>query len=592
MANFFLDNDDIRFHLSHIEWERIVPLVEADFADAAAYDYAPTDTPDAVDSYGRVLEMVGGIAAERIAPTAEDTDRQGATLADGAVEYSPGIARAIALLGGADLMGFTLPRRFGGLNMPATVYTMAIDIVSRADASLMNIFGLQGIAETIERFADESIRAKYLPMFCRGEVTGAMVLTEPDAGSDLQAVQLRATPTDGDEGVWHLSGVKRFITNGCAEVLLVLARSEPGTAGGRGLSLFLAERGPTIRIRRIEDKLGIHGSPTCEMQFNDTPAVLIGQRRRGLTKYTMSLMNGARLGVAAQGLGVAQAAFNQAYRYANERVQFGKRIKDMPPVAELLAEMKVDLEKARTLCYNAAVDVDVENGWARRLEQATADRAPQLREIKRAASQASRRAGWLTPLCKYYASEMANRVTREAISVLGGSGFMRDYPLERHYRDARIINIYEGTTQLQIVAAIGGITSGLAEDYFNELHEAFEDRHTALPEPGRRGHLVELAEMLRHSREHLAEAVDYMKQQDQPYLDLRARNAVDMAIEIVLGYYLLREAEVDDHKLTVAERVIRGGHPRIEMDAALILSGERSTLTHIDDLLGPVPTED
>ncbi len=592
MANFFQDNEDIRFHLGHIDWESVVPLVENDFADADAYDYAPADTADATDSFGRVLDMIGEISGERIAPRAEETDRLGSTLEDGVVTYAPGIAEAIELLGAADLMGFTLPRKYGGLNMPATVYTMAIEIVSRADASLMNIFGLQGIAETINFFADEAAKDKYLPMFCRGDVTGAMVLTEPDAGSDLQAVQLKATPTDGDDGVWHLNGVKRFITNGCAEVLLVLVRSEEGSVGGRGLSLFLCERGPTINIRRIEDKLGIHGSPTCEMQFNDTPAVLVGRRRRGLTKYTMSLMNGARLGVAAQGLGVGEAAFIEAYKYAGERVQFGKRILDMPAVADLLAEMKVDIEKARTMVLNAAVAVDAENGWAARLARAEAEKASDVREIKRKASNASRLASWLTPLCKYIASEMANRVAREAISVMGGSGFMRDYPLERHFRDARIINIYEGTTQLQVVAATGGVMSGLAEDHFTSLHDAFEDRHKNLPEPGARGHLVELAKLLAHSREHLAEAVAYLKGQDQPYTDLRARNVVDMALEILLGYYLLREAETSDHKLTIAERVIRGGHPVIEMNAAMILSGERSTLTKIDDILGPIPAED
>ena len=337
MANYFTDNADIRFHLRTMDLAPIIALREDGFAEKDVYAEAPVDAEDALDNYRRVLEIVGEIAGAFVAPRARGVDAEGARFEDGRVTYARGTAEALQRLKMADLMGFTLPRRYGGLNMPKTIYSMAIEMISRADASLMNLFGLQEIADTINKFGSEDQKARLLPRFSSGDVTGAMALTEPDAGSDLQSVMLKADPDE--DGTWRLNGVKRFITNGCADVSLVMARSEPGSSGGRGISLFIYERDESLRIRRIEHKLGIHGSPTCELQFTNARAELLGQRKMGLVKYTLSLMNGARLGVAAQALGIAEAAWRESARYAKDRIQFKKPIRSFAAVTEMLTNM-------------------------------------------------------------------------------------------------------------------------------------------------------------------------------------------------------------------------------------------------------------
>ncbi|MDP6380501.1 MAG: acyl-CoA dehydrogenase family protein, partial [Phycisphaerae bacterium] len=450
MANFYTDNPDIQFHMEHMDLGPIVRLQEEGFADAGKVDYAPVDEADAIDNYRRVLDIVGEISGETIAPLSPEIDAEGCHLEDGRVTYAKGTRKSLDALAQADLMGFTLPRRYGGLNCPNIIYTIATEMVSRADASLMNIFGLQGIAETINAFASEDQKATYLPKFSTGEVTGAMVLTEPDAGSDLQNIQLRAY--QDENGDWRLNGVKRFITNGCGEVLLVLARSEESETGGLGLSLFLCERNDKIRVRRIEEKMGIHGSPTCELQFNDAPTQLVGERRRGLVTYVMALMNGARIGIAAQSLGIAEAAIREARVYAYHRQQFGRRIEEFPAVADLLVEMRLQIEAARALLYETSMVVDREYGLLRKMAgiEDSAERAAVNKEQKKC----KRLAALLTPLAKYWCSEMANRVTHDAVSILGGSGYMKDYPVEQYLRDARITSIYEGTSQLQVLAAV------------------------------------------------------------------------------------------------------------------------------------------
>ncbi|MHC5083701.1 MAG: acyl-CoA dehydrogenase family protein, partial [Planctomycetota bacterium] len=356
MGNFYTDNDDIKFLFKHMNLEKVAEMQEQGFKFANDFDYAPADATEAVENYEMVLESIGQLSADFIAPRAEEVDRQGNTLnEDGSVSYADGIADALAALSKADVMGFTLPHRYGGLNFPNTIYSMAIEMVSRGDASLMNIFGLQGIAETINFFADDKIKDQYLPDFASGDVTGAMVLTEPDAGSDLQACDLRAF--QDDDGNWLLHGVKRFITNGCGEVLLVLARSEE-RSGGLGLSLFVCDRGPSVTVRRLEDKLGIHGSPTCELFFDNTPCELIGERQRGLVTYVMSLMNGARIGIAGQSMGIAEATYRVARDYAASREQFGKPIEKLPAVRDMVINMKTMIEAGRTLLYETSWIVD------------------------------------------------------------------------------------------------------------------------------------------------------------------------------------------------------------------------------------------
>jgi hypothetical protein len=574
VANFYADNADIRFHLDHMDLEPLIRLRERGFEDAGKYDYAPADAADAMDNYRRVLDLVGEIAGDIIAPLAPDIDTEGSHLfpEEGCVEYAPGIRKALRALAQADLMGATLPRRFGGLNLPGIVYTAAVEMVSRADASLMNIFGLQGIAETINMFGSEDQKAAYLPRFARGEVTGAMVLTEPDAGSDLQNVQLRACQDEGGE--WRLSGVKRFITNGCGDVLLVLARSEPQESGGLGLSLFLTGRNDRIRIRRTENKMGIHGSPTCEMQFNDAPAELVGERRRGLVTYVMALMNGARIGIAAQSLGIAEAAWRVARNYAATRVQFGRPIDRFPAVADLLAEMKLAVESGRALLYEATLAADYEYA----LEEAVARETDAARrtEMNKEQKRYKRLAAFLTPAAKYYLSEMCNRVAYEAISVLGGSGYMKDYPLERLYRDARITSIYEGTSQLQVLAAVRNVTSGTAEKRFAEFE-------AEAPPPG----LEDVAEPIRRMRAGLEAAVAALKRGPADYLDLVSRPLVDVAVDIYLCYLWRRMGRHSEAKAAAARRFIGRAAARTDAALRVIAGGDRSTLDAFDALVGP-----
>jgi len=403
MANFYTDNNDIQFLFKHIDVGKLAELCEDDFKFSKEFDYAPADADEAVQNYDMVLNSLGQLSGEFIAPRAEDVDKEGNTLNEnGSVTYAKGICESLEKLGQADVMGFTLPHRFGGLNFPNLIYSMAIEIVSRADASLMNIFGLQGIAETINAFASEEIKQKYLPAFAAGKVTGAMVLTEPDAGSDLQSVNLHAF--QDDDGNWFLHGVKRFITNGCGEVLLVLARSETDRKGGLGLSLFVCDRGPRVHIRRLEDKLGIHGSPTCEIFFDKTPCQIIGERQRGLVTYVMALMNGARIGIAAQSMGIAEATFRIARDYAASRVQFGVPIEKLPAVRDMLIDMKIAIEAGRALLYETSRVVDWEVGYAKMLEENPPEDKEKAKKIKNESRKYKRYASMLTPMSKYYCS--------------------------------------------------------------------------------------------------------------------------------------------------------------------------------------------
>jgi alkylation response protein AidB-like acyl-CoA dehydrogenase len=600
MANFYTDNDDIKFLFRHTDVAGSAEVCEEGFKFAEEFDYAPANVDEAIENYDMVLDSVGQLSAEFIAPRAEDVDRQGNVLnEDGTVTRAKGIAEALEKLAQAEVMGFTLAHRFGGLNFPNLVYSMAIEIVSRADAGLMNIFGLQGIAETINAFASEEIKQKYLHDFSAGKVTGAMVLTEPDAGSDLQAIKLRAY--QDDDGKWFLHGVKRFITNGCGDVLLVLSRSEPDRSGGLGLSLFVCEPGPTVHIRRLEDKLGIHGSPTCEIFFDNTPCEIIGERQRGLVTYVMSLMNGARIGIAGQSMGLAEAAYRVARDYASTRKQFGVAIEKLPAVRDMLIDMKTVIEAGRALLYETSRVVDMEIGYAKRLENPPQDKA-EAKQLKNESRKYRRYAGMLTPMSKYYCSEMCNSVTYDSIQVLGGSGYMRDYACERYARDARITTIYEGTSQLQVVAAVRGVCSGTAEKFMAEFAEQQYDLE-----------ISDLLETLATGRELLKESVVYVKEQGNEYMDLYGRAVVDIAIDLINGYLFCGQASTkvemevpvaengsDDNgktismkqrKMIVARRYVTKNAPKIIALAESIRTGDKSTFTEYEALIGPVPSE-
>jgi alkylation response protein AidB-like acyl-CoA dehydrogenase len=569
MPNFYTDNDDIQFHMKTMNLDKVISYVENDFADKGKYDYAPTSLEDAKDSYNRILTIIGDICGNYIAPRAPEVDREGATFKDGEVTYAKGTQEALDMLTKAEVMGMTLPRQYGGLNCPMTIYMLATELVSRADASLMNLFGLQEIAETINRFGDEDQKKRYLPRFCRGEVTASMALTEPDAGSDLQAVML--TAYEDDKNQWRLKGVKRFITNGCGEISLVLARTEAGSTDARGLSMFIYEREAGMKIRRIEHKLGIHGSPTCEIQFNDAPAELCGKRRMGLFKYVMSLMNGARLGIAAQALGIAEAAYAEADKYAKERVQFRKAIREFIPVSELLADMRVKIEAGRTLMYHTCRIVDIKN----HLENIYDNDETRAREVKDEYKKASGLAALLTPSVKAYNTEMCNEVAYEGIQIHGGTGYMQEFNIERHYRDARITNIYEGTTQLQVVAAIGGVIKGTAAEHIDEILAQADLSSVA--------HLEKAA---REMKDLLVDAVRYVHEKGDPqYQDYHSRRLVEMSTNGIICALMINDAVHSERKRDVAKYFIEKALPECRMKHELITSGNALMLEKKDQLL-------
>ena len=537
MANFYTDNSSLKFHLSHPMMQKLVTLKERNFTDKEKYDYAPIDFEDAMDSYDRVLEVVGEICGDIIAPNAESIDAEGPEVIDGRVKYARGTQENIDALIKAGLMGITLPRRFGGLNFSIVPYIMAADIVSRADAGFVNIWGLQDCAETLNEFASEEQKERYLTRVVEGE-TMAMDLTEPDAGSDLQAVQLKAH-YDEKKGIWILNGVKRFITNGDGDISLVLARSEEGTRDGRGLSMFVYDkRSGGVTVRRIEHKMGIIGSPTCELVFKDAPAELIGSRKMGLIKYVMALMNGARLGIAAQSVGVSEAAYREALQYAKERQQFGKPIIEFPAVYEMLSVMKAKLDASRTLLYETSRFVDLYKTY----EHISEDRKLEANE-RNEMKDFQKLADLFTPLVKGTASEFCNQNAYDAVQIHGGSGFMKDYPVERIYRDARITSIYEGTTQLQVVAAIRGVTTG---GYLKQIR--YYEKIELKPE------LEKFRRILIGLTQDFEEAVEkVVSVNDNEFIDFHARRMVEMAGYIIMSYLLVIDANRDSSNLRSAQ---------------------------------------
>ena len=543
MANFFLDNSDLKHHLHHPLMEKLVALRERNYSDAEKYDYAPFNFEDAMDSYEKVLEIAGEISGEIVAANAEDVDHEGPHVVDGHVVYAQGTQKNLDALVKAGLMGISMPRRYNGLNFSLVPYIMAADMVSRADAGFVNIWGLQDCAETIYEFASEEQKQKYLPRVCAGE-TMAMDLTEPDAGSDLQAVMLKATYSEAD-GCWYLNGVKRFITNGDGNIALVLARSEEGTKDGRGLSMFIYDRNSGgVTVRRIENKMGIKGSPTCELVFKNAKAELCGSRKLGLIKYVMALMNGARLGIAAQSVGVSEAAYREAIAYARDRKQFGKAIIEFPAVYEMISLMKAKLDASRSLLYETTRFVDLYKTY----EDIAKERS--LEPEERAEMKAYQKlADAFTPLAKGMSSEFCNQNAYDCVQVHGGSGFMKDYACERIYRDARITSIYEGTTQLQVVAAIRHVTTGT---YLHQIG-AYEAA-TIAPE------LEPLRDRLKAMKEAYVKAVESVTEtKDNEYIDFQARRMVEMAGHIIMGHLLLADTTRNESFRHSAEVYINFG---------------------------------
>ena len=528
MANFFSDNKDLQFHLDHPLMRKIVELKERGFAEKDLYDYAPQDYDDAMDNYRRVLEIAGEVCGEVIAPNAEGVDHEGPRVVNDHVEYASGTVRNMQAVVDAGLSGMTLPRKYDGLNFPLICFVMANEMVARADASFENIWGLQDCAETLNEFASEEQKEKFLKWVSAG-ATCAMDLTEPDAGSDLGAVMLKATWSE-EKQTWLLNGVKRFITNGDGEVSLVLARTEEGTTDARGLSMLVYDkRDGGVKVRRIENKLGIKGSPTCELVFTNAPAQLVGDRKMGLIKYVMSLMNAARLGIGAQSVGLCEAAYREALKYAHERAQFGKPIIRFAAVSEMLSNMKAKLQGARALLYETARFVEVYKQYTHISHERSLE-AEERQEMK----FYNRLADGFTPLVKLFSSEYANQLAYDAIQIHGGSGFMKDYPCERLYRDARIMNIYEGTSQLQVVAAINAVTKGTFLEQI-ERYAAGEYAASMCPV------VTKLKELTVKFSEMVAR-VEAGEKEAAGFKDFHARRLVESAGHIIISYLLARQA--------------------------------------------------
>ena len=557
-ANFYLDNSDLQYHFEHADLAEVLRMREDDFTLKEKYSDAPGSLAEARENCRQKLDLVGRLSGEEFAPRGTQVDRDNVHLANGKVDYPYGTQENLKILQENHLDGVTLPRQYGGLNLPTTIYSMMTEMISRADASLQNLIGLQSIAETLYRFGSDEQRERMLPRFASGEVDGAMALTEPEAGSDLQSVITKAE-FDEATGKWYITGKKRFITNGRAKALLVLARSEDGTRDGRGLSMFLVEKCPQLKISGIEDKLGIHGSPTCELTFDRVPAELVGSRRMGLIRYVMSLMNGARLAIASQAVGIGEAAFRAAREYAANRRQFGKSIDQIGAVNALLVKMHTAVLAGRTLLYETSRIVDLRDAHEDRVRRGvgTAEDNAKVRQYGQLADV-------LTPMAKAFNTEMCNRVAYDGIQVHGGKGYMRDHLAERYYRDARITNIYEGTTQMQVVAAIAGVKKRTLNGRLDEL--------AALPYTGR---AAELAAKLARAREMVEEAIQKVESvhDDTRFFDQMAFSVVRIATISFLGYLLLSQTLETPERMVLAEEFLAEYLPELEMYHTYVMNG-------------------
>jgi len=530
MDNFFNDTPDFKFHLTHPLFQKIVALKEKNFKEAEKYDYAPLNHEDAIDNYEKVLDIVGEICANTIAANAESVDLEGPHIDNNEVIYAKGTTEDYKALYKAGLIGMALPRKYDGLNFPMLPYVMAAEMVARADAGFANIWGLQDCAETIYEFGSEEQKDKFLPRFNRDGATAAMVLTEPDAGSDLQSVKLKAT-FDEKENTWKLNGVKRFITNGDADISLVLARSEPNTLDARGLSMFIYDRNDhAVQIRHLEKKLGIKGSPTCELVFKDAPVELVGKERFGLIKYVMALMNSARLGVGAQSVGIADAAYREALKYAEDRAQFGKVILNYPAVYEMITNMKVKIDALRSLLYETTLFVDMTKAYEETMKERRLEKEERM-EMK----HYMKLANVFTPLIKLTSSEACNKMAYDSLQIHGGTGFMKDFAIERIYRDARITSIYEGTSQLQAVAAIKGVTTGVFIEQIKFYDTQVSDKNCEI-----RTKLHKMTE----SYESITNRV--IELDNNELLDFHSRRLVEMAGNIIMGYLLVLNSQKNE----------------------------------------------
>ncbi len=542
MANYFNENEDLVFHFNRLNLEEAVEILEHGYSNAEKYEGAPANFDEALQNYLGALDLAGDLAANFIYPRSEQVDKQGAKLRNGKVTYAQGTKEAYEKLAEAGLTGVILPHRYGGINFPATIYMMLIEIISRADASLMTLFGYQDVGEAISKFGSEEVASRFLPPYTAGKHIGSMVMTEPGAGSDLQSIQLKAY--QDDDGQWYLQGNKHFISNGCGDMLLVLARSEPNTKNMFGLSLFVCPGGDKVNVTHVEEKMGLNGSPTCQLYFDDAPCFLVGKRRQGLL-HVLYVLNHARFSVAAQALGIAQGAYQEAFEYAKIREQFGKLLFDMPPVANMLIEMKVAIESSRSLLYAGAQWLDVRNNLEEKLEELKKSQKP-MEAIKIRFNEAAKITDLLSPLAKYIITEAAVKVCYDAQQLHGGMGYMREMSVERMARDVRITTIYEGTSQIHINACYKSVMNDVLKSFFETQRLKQYDEK-----------LMPLADLLKETRQMFKAMQEIINGYEETKCkEAAAKEVVDVYAGMYQGYLLLDEAGENNKKFLVAKRFI------------------------------------
>ncbi len=572
MANFFKDNPDLRFHIAHADWATLAPLLELDFRKSPDDPEAPGSLEEYVETNEMILDLMGEVAATEIAPHAAEVDREGCRFVDGKPCYAARTREELVKLAELGLMGLAIGRRYGGMGRSQTLYNAAVEMVSRADAAFMTVFAMGSCGELLERFGSEELKQRCLPHIAKG-ATAAMAFTEPDFGSALGSVRTRAVPDEKEPGLWRIHGAKQFITNGAGQYQMVLARSEPDVKDARGLSMFLVEMGPGVTVTKLEEKLGIHGSMTCAVTYDGAPAWLVGERGKGLTRIGLFLMHTVRLEVAAQAIGIAQAAQRAAAEYAKTREQFGKTVDQFPAVREMLVESEREIQIARALVFETCRWVDTRDGLTRRVE---AGILPDDRASTRELAEVEERCEILTPLAKYYAAEMANRVTSRAIQIHGGYGYTREYPVERLYRDARITAIYEGTSEIQISGVIGGLLRHGERLIFAPLTDG------ASAPPGFEWALPVLQDAYRLYRE----AAGLLREsRDRDLTQLMGRTIADMAIDLLAGYKFLAHAGLDAGKAPVARAHLRSLPARFQMLYRRVMTGDRTAVEDFDSIL-------
>jgi len=566
MSNYFTDNQDLLFQFSRLDLKTSVAILEDDYTQSSDFDIAPTSYEEAMEFYSSALELVGDLSGNYFEPRAEQNDKDGTQLINGKVNYAKGTLESVKKLAESGLMGVLLPREFGGGNIPATIYTMMIEMLSQADASLMTLFGYQDVGEAIAKFATKEQAAGFLEKYCTGEHIGAMVLTEPHAGSDLQSVKLKAY--QNENGEWLLKGAKCFISNGCGDLLLVLARSEPNANNMFGLSMFACRGGEKVKVGRVEEKLGLHASPTCELHFEDAPAELIGKRKFGLIQVLHTL-NHARFSVAAQALGIAEAAYLEALSWSKERFAFGEAIYNKPAIANMLIDMRVRIESCRSFLYSTVQNLDLKNRLEEKVEHLRKIKQPDS-ELEKRLSIATKLLDMQSPMVKYHITEMANKVCFDALQIHGGAGYIKEGKIERLYRDVRITNIYEGTSQVQVIGAVKGVKLDLLAEYFTQVLSAKFN-----PE------ILSSAEKIRQ----MIKTYKVLKKissenSDKLSNDVAAKELVDIYSSIYIGCLLIEESLVDQRKLLILNRFVNDAYAKALKGYENVKGGTFSDLKH------------